>query len=120
VSSVTGWLLSSTDPSVRFLTLTEVRLRFPPYWHYDILEGLWVLARLDKVSDPRAAEALDILEGKRRSDGTWHSDGYWWKPPGSSGSNVEVVDWGRGGPNEWVTLRALRILKAANRVVEDL
>jgi hypothetical protein len=38
-----------------------------------------------------------------------------WCPPGSarSGSGpVEVVDWGRSGPNE-LTLNALRVLNAA-------
>jgi len=34
--------------------------------------------------------------------------------PGSKGSlPEEVVDWGRGGPNEMITLNALRVLKAA-------
>jgi len=28
-------------------------------------------------------------------------------------SNVEIVDWGRQGPNEMITLNALRMLKAA-------
>ena len=30
-------------------------------------------------------------------------------------SNVEIVDWGRSGPNEFITLNALRVLKAAGR-----
>jgi hypothetical protein len=29
---------------------------------------------------------------------------------------VEVVDWGRGGPNEMITLNALRVLAAAGRL----
>jgi len=89
--------------------------RFPPYWHYDVLQGLWVLSRLGRLGDPRAAEALDLVLGKRRVDGMWGVGGYHWKPPGSRGSNVEVVDWGRRGPNEWVTLRALRVLRSAGR-----
>jgi hypothetical protein len=28
---------------------------------------------------------------------------------------AEVVDWGRSGPNEMLTLNALRVLKAAGR-----
>ncbi len=92
-----------------------LRLRFPPYWHYDVLQGLWVLSRVGKLGDPRADEALRLLLKKRRADGMWHADGYHWKPPDSKGSNVEVVDWGRRGPNEWVTLRVLRVLKSAGR-----
>ena len=38
--------------------------------------------------------------------------GRWWRPPGSKGANVEVVDWG-SGPNELLTLNALRVLHAA-------
>lgn len=90
-----------------------LRVRFPPYWHYDVLQGLWVLSRSSSLEDRRAADALDLLARKRRPDGMWRADGYHWKPPGSIGSNVEVVDWGRGGPSEWVTLRALRVLKPA-------
>lgn len=92
-----------------------LRFRFPPYWHYDVLQGLWVLARLGPLDDPRAGEALNMVAERRRGDGMWRADGRHWKPPGSRGSNVEIIDWGRRGPNEWVTLRALRVLKAANR-----
>ena len=92
-----------------------LKLRNPPYWHYDILQGLLVLSRLGVVDDPRAADALDELERRRHPDGRWRPDGYWWGRPGSSGSNVESVDWGRGGPNELLTLNALRVLRAAGR-----
>ncbi len=36
--------------------------------------------------------------------------------PKLSVSNVDIVDWGRGGPNEMITLNALRVLKAAKRI----
>ena len=76
-----------------------------------------ILSRLgpDAVRDPRAAEALDLVASKRRVDGCWRAEGYYWRPAGTRGSNAEVVDWGRGGPNEWITLNALRVLKAAGR-----
>jgi hypothetical protein len=91
------------------------KLHYPPYWHYDILQALLILARLDLVRDPRVGDALDVLEGKRLRDGRWRPGGYWWRPPGSAGSNVEVVDWGRRAPNEMITLNALRVLRAAGR-----
>ena len=47
------------------------------------------------------------------SDGL--SGGRWWKPPGST-TTPEVVDWGRSGPNQMITLNALRALKAADRL----
>jgi len=90
-------------------------LHSPPYWHYDVLQALVVLSRLGKASDPRAGDALELLVRRRRADGRWQPGGYWWRPPGTrSGSGpVEVVDWGRSGPNELLTLNALRVLHAA-------
>jgi hypothetical protein len=92
-----------------------LELHYPPYWHYDILQGLLVLSRLGVVRDPRAADALDELERRRLPDGRWKPSAYWWKRPGSSGSNVELVDWGRREPSEMITLNALRVLRAAGR-----
>ena len=89
-------------------------LHYLLYWHYDILHALTVLAPLGALDDSRLAEALDLVEGKRMPDGRWRPKGYYWRMPGSKGSlPEEVVDWGRGGPNEMITLNALRVLKAA-------
>ena len=90
-------------------------LHYPPYWHYDVLQALLVLSRLGKAGDPRAGEALELLIRRRRPDGRWQPGGCWWRPPGTrAGSGpVEVVDWRRSGPNEMLTLNALRVLKAA-------
>jgi hypothetical protein len=90
-------------------------LHYPPYWHYDTLQALLVLSRMGKAGDPRAGDALDELERRRLPDGRWQPGGCWWKPPGST-VTPEVVDWGRSGPNEMVTLNALRVLKAAGRL----
>jgi len=87
---------------------------YPPYWHYDILQGLLVLSRLGLAKDRRAADALDELEQQRLPDGRWKVRQQWWKPAGGT-SAQEVVDWGRSGPNEMVTLNALRVLRAAGR-----
>ena len=91
-------------------------LHYPPYWHYDVLQALLILSRLGKARDPRAADALELLMRRRRADGRWQPGGSWWRPPGSTrpgSSSVEVVDWGRSGPNLMLTLNALRVLKAA-------
>lgn len=90
-----------------------VALHYPPYWHYDVLQALLVLSRMGLGRDPRARDAVELVEERRLPDGRWPAGGHWWKPPGSKGSNVEVVDWGRTGPNELVTLNALRVLHAA-------
>jgi hypothetical protein len=92
-----------------------VRLRYPAYWHYGILHALVVLARMGLAMDPRAGDALDILEERRRPDGRWQPNGTWWSPPGSGQNTPEVVDWGRNGPSEMLTLNAMRVLEAAGR-----
>lgn len=91
-----------------------LRPHYPPYWHYDILQALLVLSRLGLAGDERAGDALDELERQRRPDGRWNAGTPWWGPVGGSRS-PEVVDWGRTGPNELITLNALRVLKAAGR-----
>ena len=91
-----------------------VTLHHPPFWHYDVMQALVVLERMGLVGDPRAADALDLLEERRLLDGRWRAGGRWWKAPGKPGSNVEVVDWG-SGPSELLTLNALRVLRGARR-----
>jgi hypothetical protein len=89
---------------------------YPSYWHYDVLSALLVIARGGRATDPRAADALDLLQARRRPDGTWNAQAQWWRPAGSTRA-PEVVDWGRAGePNVMVTLNALRVLAAAGRL----
>lgn len=96
-----------------------LELRYPSYWHYDILRVLTILVRMGRIRDPRAADALDELERRRRPDGRWNADGRWWNPPGSELNTPEIIDWGPAGkPNEMVTLQALRVLRAAGRLGE--
>jgi hypothetical protein len=86
-----------------------LRPRYPPYWHYDILQALLVLSRMGKAGDPRTADALDELERRRLPDGRWRAYGQWWKPIDSA-VTPEVVDWGHSGePNPMITLNALRV-----------
>jgi hypothetical protein len=91
-----------------------VALHYPPYWHYDILQALHLLARVNGVHDERASDALDLLEERRLPDGRWRPGAHWWQPPGSP-RMPEAVDWGRGAPSEMLTLNALRVLRAAGR-----
>ncbi len=99
-----------------------LKLHYPLYWHYDILQSLVVLSRAEKLSDPRTKQALDIIESKRDRQGLWRSQGYYWRPmtstrsPRSDAPRKEVVDWGRRGPNEMITLNALRVIRAAGRL----
>ena len=92
-----------------------LKLHYPLYWHYDVLQALLILSRLGPLDDPRMQGALDLIEAKRQPDGCWKAEGFYWVPLGKRTSNVDVVDWGRRGPNEMITLNALRVLKAAGR-----
>jgi hypothetical protein len=99
-----------------------VKLHYPLYWHCDILQELTILSRAGKLDDPRTKDAMDIVEKTRGPDGLWHADDYYWnirRTPSAKSkvlvSNVEVVDWGRKGPNKMITLNALRTLKVAGR-----
>ena len=87
-------------------------LHYPPYWHYDVLQALHLLARMGHARDERTGDALDLLEQRRLPDGRWQAGSYWWQPAQSPRA-PEVVDWGRGEPNEMITLNALRVLQGA-------
>lgn len=87
------------------------RLHYPARWYYDILRGLDSLAdtgRTEFISDPRATEALDILESRRRPDGSWAANrGY----PGQTHAPMIRA----GQPNPWVSRAAVRVLAAYGR-----
>jgi hypothetical protein len=107
-----------------------VKLHYPLYWHYDILRALRILGLAGKLRDLRTAEALNIIESKRSKEGTWSPEGHYWHlkdgPVSSTFDHphtiewdqprTEVVDWGWEGPNEMLTLNALRVLVDAGRL----
>jgi hypothetical protein len=93
-----------------------MRLHYPVYWHYDILQVLRVLDRAGKLRDPRTRDALDLVESKRSTDGTWHAEGRFWRRGPVNAANTEAVDWGGNGPNEMITLNALRVLVGSGRI----
>ncbi len=93
-----------------------VKIHFPCYWHYDFLFGLKVMSEAGFLSDPRCADALDLLESKRLPDGGWPAEAKYYT---SNGPGRSLVDWGPTGKtlrNEFVTADALAVLHAAGRV----
>ncbi len=86
-----------------------LKLRYPAYWHYGILPALLFLSRMGLAGDPRARDAEDVLRAKMMPDGRWPVEGAWCNPPGARGQ-TDVIDWDRHGPNDFVTLSAVRIL----------
>jgi hypothetical protein len=109
-------------------------LSYPYYWHYGLLAALRAMADAGRIGDPRCADALDVLESRRLSDGMFPMELKHYNPcspakgapkPGTAGSLISsrtggcLVRWGRGGKtagNEFVTAEALTILKAAGRL----
>lgn len=79
-------------------------LSFPPRWHYDVLRALDYLRDAQTDPDPRAADAVAIVEGKRRNDGTWPLQNH------HAGVEHFPLEEGPGLPSRWNTLRALRVL----------
>jgi len=93
------------DPNFTYLS-------FPPYWFYDVLRGLVYFARVkvtkDTIATPlrdeRLQDAIDMLQSKRRADGTW--------PVQHKHSGMVFFDMEKtGGPSRWNTLRALQVLR---------
>jgi hypothetical protein len=81
---------------------------FPVFYITDLLQIAEALVGLGYGNDARLAGLLDFIRGKQDADGRWpleyHYNGKTW------------LEFGRKGqPNPWVTLRALRVLKAVNR-----
>jgi hypothetical protein len=77
---------------------------FPPRWHYDILRALDYFQSVGAPRDERLAEAIEIVQRTRRSDGCWSLQNSW---KGKTYFELER----RGAPSRWNTLRALRVLK---------
>jgi hypothetical protein len=78
---------------------------FPVFYVTDILQVVEALVRLGLGQDPRLANAFELILSKQDELGRWALEydyaGKTW------------VDFGRKNqPNKWVTLRALRALKA--------
>ena len=103
----------------RVIKANFVELHYPCYWHYDILFGLKVMAEAGFVGDPRCADALDLLESKRLPGGGFPAEKKYYRVSEQWGSNHSLVDWGgtsKRHMNEFVTVDALYVLRAAGRL----
>lgn len=80
---------------------------FPVYYVTDLLQNVEALVALGYGADPRLADALQIIRDKQDEHGCWALEydylGKTW------------VDFGqKKQPNPWVSIRALKVLKAAS------
>jgi hypothetical protein len=83
------------------------KLGYPIGYITDVLQNLEVLAVLGQAKNPKLANALDLVISKQDQQGRWlleHTyNGKMW---------VDIEK--KGQPSKWVTLRALRVLKAVH------
>lgn len=73
----------------------------------DVLQNLEVLAALGHAQDPRLGHALEMVAYKQDAQGRWRLE---YTYQGKMWADIEK----KGKPSKWVTLRALRVLKAAH------
>jgi len=81
-----------------------VKFGFPTLWNSDALEVLTLLARLG-YRDARMEEAVDLVLSKQSDQGRWLLENTF---NGRVQVNIEL----KGKPSKWVTLNALRALRA--------
>lgn len=94
----TGW---SNKPSGNWW-----KFGFPVFYVTDLLQNVEALVALGHGRDPRLRKALGLIREKQDARGRWSLEYDY--------TRKTWVDWGpKRKPNKWVTLRALRVLKAA-------
>jgi hypothetical protein len=79
---------------------------YPIGYITDVLQNLEVLAALGQAQDACLANALGLVLGKQDDQGRWPLE---YTYNGKTWVDIEM----KGQPSKWVTLRALRVLKAA-------
>jgi hypothetical protein len=86
---------------------------------YGLLIALEVMAEAGRVTDPRCADALDLLEAKRLPDGSFPAECPTARTVDGLATRGTWADWGPGGKrrgNDLVTVTALAVLRAAGRL----
>lgn len=99
-----------------------LKLRYPCYWHYDILFGLKVLAEAGFLKDSRCREALDLLASRRLPDGGFPAEKKHYALAREPRTSCSLVDWGGTSVNRmnpFVTVDALYVLKQASSKEEE-
>ncbi|MFC1953914.1 nitrogen fixation protein NifH, partial [Chloroflexota bacterium] len=79
---------------------------YPIGYVADVIQNLEALTALDQAQDIRLVNALNYIKGKKDSQGRW---GMEYSLNGKMWADIEK----KGQPSKWITLRALRVLKAA-------
>jgi hypothetical protein len=99
-------------------------LRYPRYWHYDILGGLIALSEASRLNDRRCEPALEKLREAFIPSVGYRSNGRYYQLRHPEVSGYSPVDWGSGqkiksAMNEFITVEAFTILRKAG-ILPDL
>ncbi len=106
------------------------KFRYPLGTTTDVLQNLEVLVAMGQAGNPKLANALDLVISKQNQQGRWLSEHTYKELADTQEEKGAYVyqfaltlyitgkEWAeihdkRGQPSKWVTLRALRVLKAA-------
>jgi hypothetical protein len=79
---------------------------FPVFYVTDLLQNVEALAAAGYARDPRLRQAVDLIYEKQLEDGRWNLD---YDYTGKTWVNFGA----KRQPSKWVTIRALRTLRAA-------
>ena len=95
-----------------------LRLRYPRYWHYDILAGLMALGEAGRLNDKRCSPALQKLMDSMKPSIGFQANGRCYQLRHPDASGYSPVDWGTGRKgktqmNEFLTVEAFTILRKA-------
>ena len=77
---------------------------FPYMYNTDLLEILGIMAKLG-VKDERMQDAVDVVLSKQDEHGRWNMDLTF------NGRMLASIEK-KGQPSKWVTLNALKVMKA--------
>lgn len=89
-----------------------------PIRFFDVLLVLELMADVGRLDDVRCNRAIEMLLSKRTPDGGFPMETRRARTCPEISSNCTFARWGPGGKtrmNPWVTIRALRVLRAVNR-----
>ena len=103
-------LTTANFPYTERISSTWFKFGFPLSYWSDILETTEVLVDLGYGKDPRLGKVFQLILSKQDDQGRW-------KLENSLNGKMWVDIERKGQPSKWITLRALRVLKRAGKLV---
>ena len=103
-------LVTANFPHTERISSAWFKFGFPLSYWSDILETVEVLVDLDYGKDPRVASVFQLILSKQDNQGRW-------KLENSLNGKMWVDIESKGQPSKWITLRVLRVLKRAGKVL---